>query len=798
MSTTFLAWDGALLDGAWQGVEYLSADFTVPGFAAVVTAHLARSAAGLSAEDVTVAGGESLTDLPYEVQIQDGDDFFVVRFPVRGDHAPYAVGLANGGDDPLHPFFRAAEFSFYIDCPAGDCRDHGELPLAAPGPAPSVDTLHKDFRGFVQTLAEWVRVHNPHWADLADASLERVLLDLLAHQADHLSYYQDRVANEAFLDTASQRYSLRQHAALLGYRPFDGRAARTTLAFHIQNPGFVPRGLVVRLQPTTDEAELAFTTAERVRVEPENNWDQLAVAAWPGADTARIPQGARELLLWGQQSRLAAGRRLVLAQGPFWQLVTLTAAEAVAEPGWTASPADPPHNNPSLLTRLAWAEPLAADLFPWRPGEPPLVLSANLVDAVHGSPRRAWVAPAPAAVAPGDVVVRLDRRNSIVVLRRLANAEVPQLRALQVPEGPVLFDRIGDEDLPALSVRVDEVEWERVETLQSSRSFDTHYTADADEDGRIWLRFGDGTHGSAVPVDPATGEPAVPIELRYRVGDPLAGNCARETLTRIVPPAAGTTESDELAELGLVATSNVVPGRGGERPESRDALRQAIPASLRHGRQQRAVALADYAAAAREADPRVARAAARALGGPFNTVIVLVDPEGQDQLDEDLRETVFAHLDRVRMAGREHFVFGADYVPLEIELVLCVCPGFLAHEVRDRVLRELRPGTRERPGWFHPDRLTFGDDVELGDLLAFVQAITGVRSVKATLFRRLRLATDPPVLDRIELGLTEVARLDADENFPEHGVLRVRTAGLDAIDPAIYQLDGPVDAEALP
>ena len=99
--------------------------------------------------------------------------------------------------------------------------------------------------------------------------------------------------------------------------------------------------------------------------------------------------------------------------------------------------------------------------------------------------------------------------------------------------------------------------------------------------------------------------------------------------------------------------------------------------------------------------------------------------------------------------------------------------------MRDRVLAELRPGSSERPGWFHPDRLSFGDAVRLGDLLAFVQGIAGVRSVTATVFRPLGDTTGPAVRDIILLGRTKVARLDADPDFPEHGTLEVRVVGLD-------------------
>jgi hypothetical protein len=87
--------------------------------------------------------------------------------------------------------------------------------------------------------------------------------------------------------------------------------------------------------------------------------------------------------------------------------------------------------------------------------------------------------------------------------------------------------------------------------------------------------------------------------------------------------------------------------------------------------------------------------------------------------------------------------------------------------------------------------LTFGEEVELADLLAFVQRLPGVRSVKARRFRRSSSLADVEVRDRITLGPTEVAQLAADADFPELGTLRVLVVGLDEVDRAEFAMDGP-------
>jgi len=90
--------------------------------------------------------------------------------------------------------------------------------------------------------------------------------------------------------------------------------------------------------------------------------------------------------------------------------------------------------------------------------------------------------------------------------------------------------------------------------------------------------------------------------------------------------------------------------------------------------------------------------------------------------------------------------------------------------------------SRVRPdgtlGHFHPDRFTFGQPVYLSAIVAAAQSVPGVQSVTAGRFQRQRddasSALDSGVL---ELGRLEIARLDDDPSFPEHGVLELTTGG---------------------
>src|SRR6185503_2213059 len=59
------------------------------------------------------------------------------------------------------------------------------------------------------------------------------LLDATAVVGDILTFYQERIANEGFLRTATELRSVSELARLVGYRPRPGVSASTYLAYTI-------------------------------------------------------------------------------------------------------------------------------------------------------------------------------------------------------------------------------------------------------------------------------------------------------------------------------------------------------------------------------------------------------------------------------------------------------------------------------------------------------------------------------------------------------------------------------------
>ena len=109
---------------------------------------------------------------------------------------------------------------------------------------------------------------SPTGRDRAEAVLE-----LWAYVADVLAFYQELIANEAFLGTASRSDSLRRLAELVGYRPSPGSAAETLLAF-AATPGAkasIPAGLRVTSQPEGDRPAAIFETDAPLAARAEHN-----------------------------------------------------------------------------------------------------------------------------------------------------------------------------------------------------------------------------------------------------------------------------------------------------------------------------------------------------------------------------------------------------------------------------------------------------------------------------------------------------------------------------------------------
>jgi len=119
-----------------------------------------------------------------------------------------------------------------------------------------------------------------------DDDFSVALLDATAVVLDILTFYQERLANESYLRTATQFYSLTQLSQLIGYQPSPGVSASTYLAFTLKaatglpaNPGTtaitIPAGTQVQSAPAQGETPQTFETSVDILAKPD--WNAMQV-----------------------------------------------------------------------------------------------------------------------------------------------------------------------------------------------------------------------------------------------------------------------------------------------------------------------------------------------------------------------------------------------------------------------------------------------------------------------------------------------------------------------------------------
>ena len=138
--------------------------------------------------------------------------------------------------------FSISPINFKAGCPTDfDCRAVTICPPDSPV-EPLIDYLAKDYASFRQLLTDLIPQLNPGWLERNPSDLGMALLELLAYEGDNLSYFQDAVANEAYLDTVRQRSSAKKHARLVDYPMHDGRNAWAFVHVEAGSGGEIPLG----------------------------------------------------------------------------------------------------------------------------------------------------------------------------------------------------------------------------------------------------------------------------------------------------------------------------------------------------------------------------------------------------------------------------------------------------------------------------------------------------------------------------------------------------------------------------
>lgn len=130
----------------------------------------------------------------------------------------------------------------------------------------NIDYTSKDYEAFRSGMLTQLGIKMPEYTDLRQSDAGVVILELLAQGLDILSYYQDTMANEAFLVTAEQRENVLKWCQMLGYSPRNSTPARFKQVFVLSSPQptdtIIPQGTVVKTVNSEAEPEIKYETED--------------------------------------------------------------------------------------------------------------------------------------------------------------------------------------------------------------------------------------------------------------------------------------------------------------------------------------------------------------------------------------------------------------------------------------------------------------------------------------------------------------------------------------------------------
>lgn len=725
----------------------------------------------------------------------------------QGDFSPYLLSIGWARDDQgtwryafddLDRLFSVAPVNFRPGCPVDfDCAPSTECPpemLAEP----ALDYLARDYASFRQMLLDLVAQRNPAWTERSPADVGIALLELFAYEGDHLSYFQDAVANEAYLDTARQRVSAKRHAKLVDYQMHDGRNAWAFVHLGVSAIGTVPAqtqlvtkinapmrfdrqpGVVPVPQPALPPSvELNEITNEDYKTDPalapvrvfettaplatDPLLNELRLHTW-GNEQCCLPRGATTAHVYAIDATGATAVRPPIAPGDYLLLEEVLGSDTGA-----AADADPAHR---AVVRVVSVSPdpstsvvgPAADRMHDR-----LFLAA--IDPVTGEPQPV-VAPVPLAqtLPLVEVTWRSDDALEFPLCLSAKLRDGTEIHRVSVARGNIALADHG-------------------RTITETFDFAPPLTADS----TFRLRLGDGpltmrcssdeltcdardaipavslvvTHSNGItdvwsPVSDLLSSPEFATQfvadvdnvgravLRFGDGDygqRLIDVASAVATYRVGNGRSGNVGADSLAHIvrpfppgawpGVILVRNPLPATAGEDAELIEQVRRYAPAAFR-AKQFRAVTEDDYRRAALTISGVSGAVASFRWTGSWHTVFVGIDPSDPENVLTDGRG-----ITRLEPTFKQHVLDGltpyrlAGY-DLEIRsaryVPLDVTIELCAKRGYFRGDVAHAVSVALSKDLFSPANLTFGQPVYLSRIYAAVEDVEGVESATVTAF----------------------------------------------------------------
>lgn len=657
-------------------------------------------------------------------------------------------------------------------------------------PPPVPDYLAKDYESIRAAMLRRMDLLIPDWQDRDPADVGVMTIEALAYAADRLSYQQDAVAVEAYLDSARTRTSVKRHARLLGYTASDGVNSRVWISFTLQlgvgedASVILPAGLdtltgsvppsVPPLRAVMDDGRIVYRTLETIRAHLALNrldiydWN-LADFVLPAGSTSAVltldPQAPDDLMaedLWVgrvlifEQAAILAGGRTEPANPALRHAVRVSGVEF-----------DPRLAVSSGATRailVTWSE---EDALPFefqvnrqsagRSFTGLSFVSGNCALADLGLSVRAQLLPD----HPGDVPYRptIDLPDQGATLVQSQRWDPRQGKATSATDAMKVSSRDAFPDLevhsqfaPELAISEHDPEspqsgwfetWVPRHDLLSSGPNDRQFVVETGFDGRSTLRFGNDDYGALPPKFHR-------FHSRLRVARDPTETIGPDAIDIMAPDSPGwhtgasdgSLHSQEILSRALASISGVrnpLPALGGYRAEDKKTIRARAPRAADN--LESLVTLSDYQSAA-QALPDVSEALATESWSGATPVIRLWvrRPHGRPatpRFCDQIATTLTARC----IAGRRISVKASGVCPTDIVLAIRPAPGVADDAAIAACVRAFDPSGPG--GFFAPARWTMGKILYASDLIEHALAVEAVAAARLSQFARLGVAPLP-------------------------------------------------------
>ena len=785
----------------------------------------------LTKGNLRIEGGERIRNLhvtSLEVESsQNYEGYLIVNLNQLGDFSLYTlrlVSLDEQGKPTKQPYpnfdprYSQVQFQFRdIKCHSDiDCLQEQTCPPQQLV-EPAINYLAKDYASFRHLILDRLSLVMPDWEERHAPDLGITLVEVLAYVGDYLSYYQDAVATEAYLETARQRISVRRHARLIDYPMHEGCNARTWLwletsvdiSLKEKNFYFINRyknaprlGTILEDNRDLDDVPLSSyqvfepLTALPIHLYIAHNqilfytWGDRSCCLLRGSTTATLLDEFIDSVTENGESSpscqfLEHQRKLHLKIGD------ILIFEEIKGPK-TGNPEDADMNNRHAV-RLTNVKAIVDELYnqpiveiEWTEEDAlpfPLCISAivppecqlvdisvargNVILVDHGRtidredlgtvPGKEMIQQCQEEGESVEILVKSDRFRPRLQKTPLTFSQPLSIKNLTQDSAKSLLIQHPHQAKP--HIQLNNSTWTPQYDLIDSNSEDQHFVVEMDNDGQANLRFGDGELG----IRP---EANTHFQATYRVGNGLVGNIGAEAISYIVFHNIFNSGS-------TLQPHQPFPAKSGTAPESLSHVKLYAP-HLSHEKLERAITADDYAQLVMEYfSTKVQRAAAnlRWTGCSYE-VWVAVDPFNREAADDKLLPNIATDLENYRRIGHDVIVQRAAYISLDIAMTVHVKSDYLRGHVKTALLHIFsnRILPDDRRGFFHPDNLTFGQGIALSQIVAIAYAVPGIESVSVTKLERLFEGDNHEIeAGFLPIGSWEIARLDNNPNFPEHG-----------------------------